>query len=423
MSILHSTYLYPLLLFISFLLPYTAVHAQTYPPAVDVWSEPIRVDSLNERFKGEWSPSVTTDLSTLYLQKWGKISVSHKIDTLWTMPIPLNSNVNNGSPIRHPFISKDDKRLYYSRWGGYGGWDLWYSEWDSVSSDWGSSVNLGPNVNSPNIEYYAYELSEDTLYCINQVWADLGVCIYVRDSITKEWGIVDSSNYNHPFGTGNIRGLGITSDRRKAYFSKYISLLTDSLQSELFVTYWNSVSNRWGEVYELNINSNAFQPDTNNNFHWIGGWDEDPWIAPNGKLLFFHSNRDAAREDTSFAPDIYVSFLLIDDNGDPVSVENDNNYKLLNFDYILFQNYPNPFNSGTLLSFYLSEPAIISLKVYNILGEELIKVIDNENYNGGLHSKQLDFNKFSNYSLSSGTYIYILETNNVLLSKKLIYLK
>lgn len=231
------------------LLTQTGIKAQTFPPAVEVWSEPIRVDSLSERFIGERSPSLTTDISTLFLFKGSQISVSDKTDTLWTMPIPLNSNVNNGSPIRHPFISKDDKRLYYSRWGGYGGWDLWYSEWDSVSSDWGPSVNLGPNVNSLGIEYYAYELSEDTLYCINQVWADLGVCIYVRDSVTNEWGIVDSSNYNHPFGTGNIRGLGITGDRRKAYFSKYISLLTDSLQSELFVTYWDSLNNRWGEAY------------------------------------------------------------------------------------------------------------------------------------------------------------------------------
>lgn len=211
--------------------------------------------------------------------------------------------------------------MYFSRWGGYGSWDLWYSKWDTLLSDWGPSINLGPNVNTASIEYFAYELNNDTLYCINSLWASLGVCIYVKDSITNEWQIVDSSNYNHPFGAGNIWGLSITGDRRKAYFSKYISLLSDSLQTELFVTFWDTVNNRWGNVYELNINSNAYQPDTTNNFYWIGGWDEFPWISNNGKLIFFHSNRDAAREDTTYAPDIYMAILLIDENGDPVKVE------------------------------------------------------------------------------------------------------
>ena len=232
---------------IIFLLLFAAIiiKSQTYPPAVEVWSEPIRIDSLAERFIGEWSPSLTIDLTTMYLFKSSNISVSHRIDTIWTLPIPLNSNINNGSPIRHPSISQDGKRLYYSRWGGYGSWDLWYSEWDTLLNDWGPSINLGVNVNTTSIEFFAYELNRDTLYCINNLWASLGVCIYVKDSISNEWQIVDSSNYNHPFGAGDIWGLSITGDRRKAYFSKYISLLSDSLQTELFVTFWDSLNNRW----------------------------------------------------------------------------------------------------------------------------------------------------------------------------------
>lgn len=58
------------------------IKPQTYPPAVEVWSEPIRVDTLAERFVGEWSPSLTHDLTTIYLFKSSNISVSYKIDTL-----------------------------------------------------------------------------------------------------------------------------------------------------------------------------------------------------------------------------------------------------------------------------------------------------------------------------------------------------
>jgi hypothetical protein len=402
------------------------IKPQTYPPTVEVWSEPIRIDSLSERFIGEMSPSLSTNMNELYLFKEGpQISVSYRVDTMWTLPDELNNYINNGSPIRNPSISKDSNRLYYSRWGGYGAWDLWYSKWDTLSNDWGPSINLGPNINSTSTELYAFELSEDTLYCINNVWASLGVCIYVRDTITNEWQIVDSSNYNHPFGAGNLRGLSITGDRRKAYFSKYISLLSDSLQSELFVTFWDSVNHRWGDVYNLNINSKAYRPDTTNNFYWIGGWDEDPSVSLNGKLLFFTSNRDAAREDTTIATDIYMSILLIDENGNPVSLEELPDLKLILNDFVLFQNYPNPFNSTTTVRFYLPEEDDVTLIIYDILGKEVLKAINNEFMIAGWHEYKLniDLTEKDRSAISSGIYLYTLKTSGGIKSKKMIYLK
>jgi hypothetical protein len=402
-----------------------SIKPQIYPPAVEVWSEPVRIDSLAERFVGEGYPSLSKDYAQLFLQKATKVSVAHKIDTLWSLPIALNNHINNGSPVRNPNLNREGNRLYYCRWGGYGNWDLWYSKWDTLTNDWGPSINLGPTVNSPSIEYYAYELSEDTLYCINSVWASLGVCIYVRDSITNQWQIVDSSNYNHPFGAGNLRGLSITGDRRKSYFSRYISLLSDSLQSEIFVTFWDSVNNRWGNVYELNINSNAYQPDTTNNFYWIGGWDEWPWISSNGKLIFFHSNRDAAREDTSTAPDIYMSILLIDENGNPVSINELPEPKLILNDFLLFQNYPNPFNTATSIRFYLTEADEVTLTIYGILGNEILRPISNKNMNAGWQEYILNMNYTDSDSsdLSSGVYLYSLKTSKGIKSKKMIYLK
>ena len=393
------------------------LEAQIYPPAVEVWSDPIRLDSLSERFGGEWSPTLTTDLNKLYLLKGSEIAVSYKSDTLWSLPQVLNSNINNGSPIWHPSISKDSNRLYFSRWGGYGSWDLWYSEWDSITNDWGQSVNLGPNVNSSSSDFYAYEISEDTLYCINVVWATYGVCTYVRNSLTGEWEIVDSSNYNHPFGEGNIRGVSVTGDRRKAYFSQYVSIFPDSLQSELYVTFWDTMTNRWGNVYELNINSNAYQPDTTNLFNWIGGWDEDPWISPDGKLLFFHSNRDAAREDTIIAPDIYMSILLIDENGNPVNAEREENKTTISSEFMLSQNYPNPYNPSTKINYSISNSGIVILKVYDVLGKEVATLINEEKHSGNY---EVEFNADN---LTSGIYFYTLKAGEFVSTKKMILLK
>ena len=259
----------------------------------------------------------------------------------------------------------------------------------------------------------------------NNLWASLGLCIYVRNAITNEWQIVDSSNYNHPFGAGNLRGLSVIGDRRKAYFSRYISLLSDSLQSELFVTFWDTVSNRWGDVFELNINSKAFKPDPNNNFYWIGGWDENPWISSNGKVMYFMSNRDAAREDTISIPDIYISFQLIDENGNPVSVGELPDLRILLNDFTLFQNYPNPFNSTTIIRFYLPDNDNVTLIIYDILGKEVFKAIHNQFMSSGWHEYKMNMDSIDQDSsvISSGVYLYTLKTSGGNRSKKMIYLK
>ncbi len=42
----------------------------------------------------------------------------------------------------------------------------------------------------------------------------------------------------------------------------------------------------------------------------------------------------------------------------------------------LFQNYPNPFNASTIFQFYLPEPGSVQLKVYNILGQRIVSIMD-----------------------------------------------
>lgn len=308
--------------------------------------------------------------------------------------------------------------------GGYGGWDLYFSTWDTTANDWGQVENLGSQINSYDGEYYAYELSPDTLYCINDRWASMGVCIYIKNKTSGEWKIIDSSNYQHPFGAGGIRGLCITADRRKAYFSRYISLSTDSLQSELHVTFWDSTKNRWGDSYRLNINSKAYEKKITDNYSvWIGGWDEYPWISPDGKTLYFTSNRDIARIDTSSsAADIYESHLIVDDKGDSVtsvSIINEPRGKINKLK--LLPNYPNPFNPATNITFELPQSGNINLIVYDVLGKEKEKLINNEYYNIGVHN--LKWNIKNNSELSSGIYFLRLSTENSSITNKIIYIK
>ncbi len=86
-------------------------------------------------------------------------------------------------------------------------------------------------------------------------------------------------------------------------------------------------------------------------------------------------------------------------------------------DYFLLQNYPNPFNPTTFIKYQLPESGFVSLKVYDILGNE-VETLINETEGAGSYEI-----KFNGSSLSSGIYFYQLRTNNYTATKKLMLLK
>lgn len=53
--------------------------------------------------------------------------------------------------------------------------------------------------------------------------------------------------------------------------------------------------------------------------------------------------------------------------------------------YELIQNYPNPFNPGTTIEFRLPKATNVTLKIYNILGNEVLTVLNDKNMNAGAH--------------------------------------
>jgi hypothetical protein len=88
----------------------------------------------------------------------------------------------------------------------------------------------------------------------------------------------------------------------------------------------------------------------------------------------------------------------------------------------LYQNYPNPFNPSTILSFELTEAYDISLAVYNIQGQ-LVKQIAKGTHNAGMHKYSWDGTDLAGQRVSSGMYLYYLESENSKISRKMVYLK
>jgi photosystem II stability/assembly factor-like uncharacterized protein len=81
------------------------------------------------------------------------------------------------------------------------------------------------------------------------------------------------------------------------------------------------------------------------------------------------------------------------------------------------QNYPNPFNPTTVISYKLSTVSYVTLKVYDILGNEVATLV-NEKQEAGTHSVPFDGSHFS-----SGVYFYRLAAGNMTSTKKMVLLK
>jgi polyhydroxyalkanoate synthesis regulator phasin len=80
-------------------------------------------------------------------------------------------------------------------------------------------------------------------------------------------------------------------------------------------------------------------------------------------------------------------------------------------------NYPNPFNPKTIISYQIPAEGLVTLRVYNLLGQEVASLV-NGNLRAGRHSVAFDASH-----LPSGTYMYTLQFGDKVASKAMVLMK
>ena len=90
---------------------------------------------------------------------------------------------------------------------------------------------------------------------------------------------------------------------------------------------------------------------------------------------------------------------------------------LIPFEYVLYQNYPNPFNPSTTIKYSIPKQANVMLKIYDLLGEE-IETLVNEEKSAGNYEVQFDGSGFS-----SGVYFYQMLSGDFTDTKKFVFMK
>jgi hypothetical protein len=85
--------------------------------------------------------------------------------------------------------------------------------------------------------------------------------------------------------------------------------------------------------------------------------------------------------------------------------------------FALWQNYPNPFNASTVIRYQLPSDEHVTLKIYNVFGQQVATLVDADQ-KAGLHTVN-----WTGEGLSSGMYVYTLTAGAHSESKKMVFLK
>jgi endonuclease I len=221
-----------------------------------------------------------------------------------------------------------------------------------------------------------------------------------------------SSGYDGSSGNANIFfGTAGGVDARNITIAGIDTENFDSYRLEFGM---NSPSNT-GLIIETSTNGSTFSP-VSYTFPSSSGWKlvtiENAAIpsAPSVWLRFRKDNGDQYRLDD-------ISLYGVNTTGAAKIAVLDDDMREYPDTPVLAQNYPNPFNPSTQINFTLPSAANVTLEVYNMIGQQ-VAVLINENRQAGSHTVNFDASR-----LSSGVYIYRLRTGNFVEVRRMTLIK
>ncbi|MCK4980328.1 MAG: T9SS type A sorting domain-containing protein, partial [Candidatus Delongbacteria bacterium] len=136
-------------------------------------------------------------------------------------------------------------------------------------------------------------------------------------------------------------------------------------------------------------------------------------IAIANMMKYAESKGKSATDHSANISDLLAKLTGDEEKGEKADVVG----SVLPTEFALYQNYPNPFNPTTEIKFDLPTASDVKLNVYNINGQ-IVSELVNENKEAGVHRVNFDASNFN-----SGMYFYTLETKGIKITKKMILTK
>lgn len=249
---------------------------------------------------------------------------------------------------------------------------------------------------------------------------------------------MDSSSYVRFNTNFMMMGMMFSSDSFYCDFNQLPGGLAPGASSDslLFLYHFNFLDNRGQNMmygnYGWGMGMMRFNNMVNFMLHYDSTLLDSLRINHQNLMLKYWSDRDSTwhmmsgytnnqnNNTISFAVNSVDSYYgIFRDN--TVSAINESNASTPS-EFNLEQNYPNPFNPVTMIRFSVSVQSTITIKIFNIMGQE-IKTLTQRNYQPGTYQISWDGTNNQNITVSSGIYIYQLKSDKYTAMKKMLLIK
>lgn len=201
----------------------------------------------------------------------------------------------------------------------------------------------------------------------------------------------------------------------------YQNVIPVELASFNAVLIYNDVQLNWTTATETNNKGFEIERASSKTTPSQEGWENIGFVPGFGTTT---EPKSYSFTDANVSTGIYkYRFKQIDFDGtftysNEIEVEVDLTPK----EFVLYQNYPNPFNPSTSIQYAISNRQLVTLKVYDILGNEVVTLV-NEEKQPGVYEVEFNSHSDEGQNLSSGIYFYQLNAGSFIQAKKMILIK
>ena len=363
-------------------------------------------------------PAPFTELTLIHQEDWNMVGLPLGVEDSYYLalfPDAVNNTLfsfGEGYSLETNLVEGTG---YWLRFDGYGSNSMIGEDFEEIivtlSEDWNmiSGVSEPANVNSISDPYGL--IIPNTIYSFGEGYE-------LADVIEPGLGY-----WIRSYGDGNIT----ISSNAGSGKSKFVNRLTDANSIS-----FNGQTLYFGvEIPQEEILSYSLPPKPPAgalDVRYAGDWK----VVHNGGEIEVMNNSESLKIDYLIYHDVYDWVLIDQSTGDEYKLNSSGTIEIIGDadrfslmkrsgsipeKYTLAQNYPNPFNPVTSISYSVPASGPVSLKVYDLLGEEVSTVVEGE-HKVGFHTAQFDGSH-----LSSGVYFYRLSSKDRTITKKLILMK
>ncbi len=250
--------------------------------------------------------------------------------------------------------------------------------------------------------YQLFVFEADSMYLFSFLLAEDGTLL---DSLRLQ--LPYDSDYKYERGERVSMNVSNVAQGTRSVFIE-VRMYSNSLNKHLYFDY----------LYFFDQNGAYTGQAVQKNTEWPDNFKEFAFRFKTGADSYYNPAR--------FGDDIYLSvyqnFTKIDSFKAGMVTNLNELRQAVRQDFILQQNYPNPFNPATQIRFYLPKRTQVSLSVYNLLGEKVAQ-LKQEEMDAGWHSMRWNGLDEAGKFAAAGVYVYRLQAGDFWQSKKMVLIR